>query len=1087
MKGLKLSLCLMVALLTSRFAFAAIVGPYTPDASTLHLWHFDESATPCVDFAPGGTNLAFMINGATLGNASYSNSPVSFTNCIRFGTTAGSGDVVFPSGSGDVGNAIPFTYAGTNGAFTFEAMVYIGFNPSASGADPCQIMDCDADGTGTRVFQLRLDPVGFAAGGRNTSAVGIEFINGTTTIAVPPIPTTGSNAIAASTWFHVAVTYNGSANTTSNLLFYWTLVNSNATSANCIYGTNMTSDLPGIGTATTIFSLGNSARNPGGGTGPDAANFVGLIDEVRISSVARASNQMLFAVVSTGFPVINANPVPAGQSVTSGQVVNYSVTATGPLLNYQWQENGSPLLNATNSEFTIAAAFPINSGSYDVVVSNSYGAVTSTAVSLTVTGFATNQFIFDSFSDSFWTIINQGNGNALVAGSIGATQQPYTNGATAQQYQLLLNLQNGTFRLRQRSTWDCVSSLGSPAGPGAELSTLLSYTGAGDQQWYIVSAGNGYYRIFNSTSNTVLQTDNGTPAKVTMEAASASPFQLWQINYQTNFPKKGTAGYEGSPYNTELTTQWAYNYDDNTGASEASSFDFVPMVYDAPDWENIGAAQGLDAGWKTSAKASYLLCYNEPDNSTQSDTTTNAAVAMWPALEALNVPIVGPGTQDTLDAWENSFYQLIANNNYRVDYASIHEYVPPNASSLISDCESVYNAYGRPVWLTEFSPVDWNSCECWSENDDYNFLAEFLWQAESLTWFKRYAIFPFSNTNPDSPWVDNGFTGSVFLADGQTLSPYGELYATWDATLTLQAVTPYLIHNLATSFRLTATNGVNTPLASDIYVRNTTTEWALLQSPTVNNWYIISLNDGRRLSCTNGALALAPFGTVGTAVQWTFTGPGSLGYYYIANTNAGLNLYASGTAPAINFSTITSSSQTANTEWRLVKPYQPVSISATVTPGGLSATAGDGSVKIGWIESSSDLYYNVYRSTVSGGPYTQVAGGLANATFTDNAVVDRVTYYYVVTGLNILAQQSSYSAQIVAQPTSLNPPLLGFGVTTNGIQFGWPSTNTGWLLQAQTNSLGTNWVTVSGTGSTNQVLIPINPANGSVFYRLIHP
>ncbi|HWI57080.1 MAG TPA: hypothetical protein VNZ22_07625, partial [Bacillota bacterium] len=53
-------------------AHAILVGPYTPDAFTLHLWHFDESSTPVVDYAPtGGTNLTSVANGATLGTASF--------------------------------------------------------------------------------------------------------------------------------------------------------------------------------------------------------------------------------------------------------------------------------------------------------------------------------------------------------------------------------------------------------------------------------------------------------------------------------------------------------------------------------------------------------------------------------------------------------------------------------------------------------------------------------------------------------------------------------------------------------------------------------------------------------------------------------------------------------------------------------------------------------------------------------------------------------------------------------------------------------------------------------------------------------
>ncbi len=377
----------LLACLAAR-SVAAAIQPYTADTATLHLWHLDEASPPCVDIAPGGTNLTYMINGATLGNASYSDSTVNFTNCISFGTLTTPGAVIFPIGSGNVGTAIPFSYAGTSGAFTYEAMVHVEFNPTnnySARNQPFQIMDCDADNTGTRVFQFRLDPVGFAAGGRDTNVVGIEFINGTTTIAVAPIPTNGPDAIVSNAWFHVAVTYDGSANTTSNLLFYWTLLNTNRTAADCIYGTNMTASLPGTSAATTVFSLGNSARNPSGGSGADTANFLGKIDEVRISSVARAAGQMLF--VPTGI-AITSQPSPTNQLVGTGQSISYSVTASGSPLNYQWWHNGSAVTNATNSTFTIVSAQPSDSGSYDVLVTNNFYAATSVMVSVTVTNLA---------------------------------------------------------------------------------------------------------------------------------------------------------------------------------------------------------------------------------------------------------------------------------------------------------------------------------------------------------------------------------------------------------------------------------------------------------------------------------------------------------------------------------------------------------------------------------------------------------------------------------------------------------------------------------------------------------------------------
>jgi autotransporter-associated beta strand protein len=68
-----------------------------------------------------------------------------------------------------------------------------------------------------------------------------------------------------------------------------------------------------------------------------------------------------------------------------------------------------------------------------------------------------------------------------------------------------------------------------------------------------------------------------------------------------------------------------------------------------------------------------------------------------------------------------------------------------------------------------------------------------------------------------------------------------------------------------------------------------------------------------------------------------------------------------------------------------------------------------------------------------------------------------------------------------------------FTATPGGsqLQLDWPGTHTGWRLEAQTNSLsagiGETWFTVSGSTATNQMFLPIDPANGSVFLRLVYP
>ena len=45
-------------------------------------------------------------------------------------------------------------------------------------------------------------------------------------------------------------------------------------------------------------------------------------------------------------------------------------------MNYQWRFNGTEIPGATSNSYTFAVSHPANAGSYDVVVSNSGGAVT---------------------------------------------------------------------------------------------------------------------------------------------------------------------------------------------------------------------------------------------------------------------------------------------------------------------------------------------------------------------------------------------------------------------------------------------------------------------------------------------------------------------------------------------------------------------------------------------------------------------------------------------------------------------------------------------------------------------------------------
>jgi hypothetical protein len=94
--------------------------------------------------------------------------------------------------------------------------------------------------------------------------------------------------------------------------------------------------------------------------------------------------------------------------------------------------------------------------------------------------------------------------------------------------------------------------------------------------------------------------------------------------------------------------------------------------------------------------------------------------------------------------------------------------------------------------------------------------------------------------------------------------------------------------------------------------------------------------------------------------------------------------------------------------------------SATDSPTSISLS-GTGTqaqkVALGWTSSTSTVMgYNVYRGTVTGGPYSSklTSSPVASTQFTDTAVQSGQTYYYVVTSVDSNDVESVYSGQASA-------------------------------------------------------------------------
>ena len=154
----------------------------------------------------------------------------------------------------------------------------------------------EGEANANRVWQFRIDPIGFNpnADGVTTALTvpALEFIN--VNLAVAPVqnrvmflPLTGPDAVELGAWYHVAVAYNGSEATPNNLSVYWTKIDGTRTQADLLIQRQLDTDLP---VAPTDFAMGNIGRNP------SSSNFVGIIDEVRISDSARTATQFIFTI-----------------------------------------------------------------------------------------------------------------------------------------------------------------------------------------------------------------------------------------------------------------------------------------------------------------------------------------------------------------------------------------------------------------------------------------------------------------------------------------------------------------------------------------------------------------------------------------------------------------------------------------------------------------------------------------------------------------------------------------------------------------------------------------------------------------------
>lgn len=226
----------------------------------------------------------------------------------------------------------------------------------------------------------------------------------------------------------------------------------------------------------------------------------------------------------------------------------------------------------------------------------------------------------------------------------------------------------------------------------------------------------------------------------------------------------------------QLGVSWYYNWTaveyGYSGAAE-----FVPEVWGWPaPWEPQWAAE--------QNPSEVVLGFNEPDSSTQSNLSVQDALDLWenqvqPAADAVGDRLGGPATAGSaLGSWQTQFMQGVEQRGLRVDFMVVHYYQSfPDVAGFKQHLENVYATYQRPIWIKEWSLVDFNNFGLVSMQEQVAYFNEAVQMLDDLEFVERHAwfnLYPYPN---EPAWGDTTLWAMNPLNPDSSLTILGEAFA----------------------------------------------------------------------------------------------------------------------------------------------------------------------------------------------------------------------------------------------------------------------------------------------------------------------
>ncbi|SFM13148.1 Pectate lyase [Paenibacillus sp. 1_12] len=223
----------------------------------------------------------------------------------------------------------------------------------------------------------------------------------------------------------------------------------------------------------------------------------------------------------------------------------------------------------------------------------------------------------------------------------------------------------------------------------------------------------------------------------------------------------------------------------------------------------------------------------------------------------------------------------------------------------------------------------------------------------------------------------------------------------------------------------------------------------------------------------------------GTTITWTNINGKSITDANVLQNQTMYVGFAVGKAPiSASFDSVTViNSYIGNTNPTLVASLTLVAPTPTAVPA-------DGQVALSWNNVTNATYYNVYRSTSSGGTYTKInTSQISSTSYIDTAVTNGQNYFYIVKSANSL-QESVSSDEVSARPAipaAIAAPTTFTATAGNAsVVLAWSSVSeaTNYKIKRGSASGGpyTDLTTVTGTtySYTDSSVV-----NGTTYYYVV--